>query len=106
MVSLAAELRQMSQSLKRLRAVVSLPKYSPPIPRPRAAAGDGWRDRVESDPSRSRRALQKGDRTSADSLRWNLDLVLDQRGADMADVPGGAGGCWHAATRARKPIGW
>src|ERR1019366_6426190 len=29
-----------------------------------------------------------GDRASADSLRWNLD----QRGADMADVPGGASG--------------
>src|ERR1019366_399063 len=33
-----------------------------------------------------------GDRPSADSLRWNLDLVLDQRGADMADLPGGASG--------------
>jgi hypothetical protein len=33
-----------------------------------------------------------GDRASADSLRWNLDLILDQRGADMADVPGGASG--------------
>jgi hypothetical protein len=29
---------------------------------------------------------------SADSLRWNLDLILDQRGADMADLPGGASG--------------
>ena len=33
-----------------------------------------------------------GDRASADSLRWNLDLVLDQRGADIADLPGGASG--------------
>src|ERR1035437_5034972 len=33
-----------------------------------------------------------GDRASADSLRWNLDLALDQRGADMADLPGGASG--------------
>jgi hypothetical protein len=33
-----------------------------------------------------------GDRASKDSLRWNLDLILDQRGADMADVPGGASG--------------
>ena len=33
-----------------------------------------------------------GDRASADSLRWNLDLVLDQRGADMADIPVGASG--------------
>jgi hypothetical protein len=30
-----------------------------------------------------------GDRASADSLRWNLDLLLDQRRADMADLPGG-----------------
>jgi hypothetical protein len=33
-----------------------------------------------------------GDRASADSFRWNLDLILDQRDADMADLPGGAGG--------------
>jgi hypothetical protein len=33
-----------------------------------------------------------GDRASADSLRWNLDLILDQRGADMADLPGGERG--------------
>jgi hypothetical protein len=33
-----------------------------------------------------------GDRASTDSLRWNLDLVLDQRGADIADLPGGASG--------------
>jgi hypothetical protein len=33
-----------------------------------------------------------GDRASADSLRWNLDLILDHRGADMADLPGGTSG--------------
>jgi hypothetical protein len=33
-----------------------------------------------------------GDRASADSLRWNLDLILDQRGADMAGLPVGASG--------------
>jgi hypothetical protein len=33
-----------------------------------------------------------GDRASADSLRWNLDLVLDQLGAEMADLPDGASG--------------
>jgi hypothetical protein len=33
---------QMSQALNRLRAMVSPPKYSPPMPRP--ATGDrGWR---------------------------------------------------------------
>ena len=33
-----------------------------------------------------------GDRASADSLRWNLDLILDHRGVDMIDLPGGASG--------------
>ena len=46
-----------------------------------------------------------GVRASADSLRWNLDLVLDQRGADRADVPGGTSGLLVATTRARKPFG-
>jgi hypothetical protein len=58
----------------------------------RRATAVGWRDRLESDPRRGRRALQKGDRASADALRWNLDLILDQRGADMADLPGGESG--------------
>jgi hypothetical protein len=73
-----------------------------------------------------------GDRASADSLRWNPDLILDQRGADMTDVPGGASGllvrdskgkeadrlitastpawsCWSrncAATSGRLPRSW
>ena len=37
-------------------------------------------------------------------VRWNLDLVPDQRGADMADMP--RLGCWCATARERKPIGW
>ena len=41
-----------------------------------------------------------------DRLRAGLELILDQRAADMADLPGGAsGGCWCAATRGRKPTG-
>jgi hypothetical protein len=53
-------LDQMSQALKRLRAMVSLPKYSPPKPRPPRATGDGWPDRVlTSQPfSRSRRVYR------------------------------------------------
>jgi hypothetical protein len=39
----AEELDQKSQALNRLRAMVSLPKYSPPMPRPRQATADGWR---------------------------------------------------------------
>jgi hypothetical protein len=39
-------------------------------------------------------------------LRADLGLVLDQQGADMADLPGGASGMWCATARGRKPIGW
>jgi hypothetical protein len=46
---------QMSQALNRLRAMLSLPKYSPPMPRPRQATAVGWRDRLESNPRRGRR---------------------------------------------------
>ena len=41
-----------------------------------------------------------------DRLRASLDLILDQKGADMADLPGGTSGMLVATTRARKPIGW
>ena len=41
-----------------------------------------------------------------DRLRSGLDLILDQRGVDMADIPGGASGLLVATTRARKPPGW
>src|SRR5450756_257491 len=57
----------------------------------RRATAVGWRDRVEWEPP-WQAAPQMGDRASADSLRWNLDLILDQRGADVADLPGGASG--------------
>ncbi|HEX7423058.1 MAG TPA: hypothetical protein VF311_04105 [Terriglobales bacterium] len=61
---------------------------APPDGRPRVDGVIG----LESDPRRGRRAPQMGDRASADALRWNLDLILDQRGADMADLPRGASG--------------
>jgi hypothetical protein len=54
------------------------------LPRPTLAGGVG------SEPWQA--APQMGERASADSLRWNLDLILDQRGADMAGLPGGASG--------------
>src|SRR5450759_3609173 len=57
----------------------------------RRATAVGWRDRLESEPP-WQAAPQMGDRASADSLGWNLDLILDQRGADMAGLPGGASG--------------
>jgi hypothetical protein len=47
-----------------------------------------------------------GDGASADSLRWNLDLVLGQRGADMADLPGGASGLLVRGYKGNEPIGW
>ena len=47
-----------------------------------------------------------GDRASADSLRGNLDLVLDQRVADMADLPDGAIGFPPKTSRARIVTLW
>jgi hypothetical protein len=63
----------MSQALDRLRAMVSLPKYFSPMPLP---------------PTVSARGEMAPFLAGASSL----DLILDQRGADMADLPGGASG--------------
>jgi hypothetical protein len=41
---------------------------------------------------RSRNSRVAALQTRWDRLRAGLDLVLDQRGADMADLPGGASG--------------
>jgi hypothetical protein len=41
-----------------------------------------------------------------DRLRARLDLILDQRGADMAHLPAAPAGCWCATTRGRKRPGW
>jgi hypothetical protein len=43
-----------------------------------------------------------GDRASADSLRWNPDLILDQRGADMGDLSGGASGLLMRGYKGKK----
>jgi hypothetical protein len=40
-----------------------------------------------------------------DRLRAGLDLILDQRGADMADLPGDASGLL-LRDKARKPTSW
>ena len=40
-----------------------------------------------------------------DRLRAGFETVLDERGAEMVDIPGGASGCWCAATRARTRPG-
>jgi hypothetical protein len=45
----------MSQALKRLRAMVSLPKYSRQCRGRRRATAVGWRDRLESDPHPGKR---------------------------------------------------
>jgi hypothetical protein len=58
------------------------------MPRPPTSDRVGWRNRLESEPP-WQAAPQMGDRASADSLRWNLDTILHQRGADMAMCPGG-----------------
>jgi hypothetical protein len=41
-----------------------------------------------------------------DRLRAGLDLILDQRGAGMADIPGAASGLLVRGYKARRPIGW
>jgi len=55
-------------------------------------------------PSRNARvrALQK----RWDRLRAGLELILDQRGADMADLPGGASGALVRDCKGRKPTDW
>jgi hypothetical protein len=35
-----------------------------------------------------------------------LDLILDQRGADMADLPGAASGMLCRNYKGKEPIGW
>jgi hypothetical protein len=41
-----------------------------------------------------------------DRLRVGLDLMLQERGADVVDPPGGASGMLCGTTRAGGPIGW
>jgi len=56
-----------------------------------AGTGSTFRRRHRSrdpEPQRPVAALQK----RCDRLRAGLDLILDQRRADMADLPGGASG--------------
>jgi hypothetical protein len=55
-----------------------------------------------SSPNARVAALQK----RWDYLRAGLELILDQRGADMVDVPGGASGLLVRHYKPRKPIGW
>jgi hypothetical protein len=69
----------MSQALNRLRAIVSLPKYSPPMPRPRRATAVGWRDRLESDPRR-RRQRDAGARLEGEGGRHVGDAHRPWRG--------------------------
>jgi hypothetical protein len=49
-------------------------------------------------------------RVAALQKRWDrlrAGLILDQRGADTADIPGDASKIQvRAATKERKPIGW
>jgi len=41
-----------------------------------------------------------------DRLRAGRELVLDQRGAGMADIPVGASGLLVRGYKGRKPTGW
>jgi hypothetical protein len=83
---------QMSQALNRLLAMVSLPKYSPPMPRP--PSGERGMDGVIGW-SRSR-AVAGGAAGGRPTLSRFFPLERGfgprLRGADMADLPGGASG--------------
>jgi hypothetical protein len=41
-----------------------------------------------------------------DRLRAGLDLILDQRGPTWPMCPAAPAGCWCAAKKAGKPLGW
>jgi glutamate-1-semialdehyde aminotransferase len=41
-----------------------------------------------------------------DRLRAGLERILQQRGADMAEVPGGASGMLCRDYTGKEPIGW
>jgi hypothetical protein len=61
---------QMSQALRRLRVMVRLPKYSPPMPcPPRRATADGWRDLLEWDPRRGKGVRCTPDLVSAQMVK-------------------------------------
>jgi hypothetical protein len=40
------------------------------------------------------------------AIAERLDLIFDQRGADMADLPGGASSFAGARRQGKEPIGW
>jgi hypothetical protein len=54
----------------------------------------------------SRNARVQARQKRWDYLRAGLDLILDQRGADMADLPGVPTGCSPGTTKARTRNGW
>jgi hypothetical protein len=73
----------MSQALNRPRGMERPPTYSPPMPRHPIG-------RPLSKPAAATRASRRFKRW--DRLRASLDLIPDQRGADMVDLPNGASG--------------
>jgi hypothetical protein len=59
----------------------------------------------------SRNPLPTNNRIAALQKRWDrlragLDLILDQRGGDMADLPGGASGMLVRGYKGKEPIDW
>jgi hypothetical protein len=71
-----------------------LPHNLPPGLDPRESRPPSFATRVA--------ALQK----RRDRPRADLDMILDQGGVDMADLPGGASGLLARDYKGRKPIGW
>lgn len=57
------------------------------------------------------RSAARNCRVAALQNRWDrprvgLDLILDQRGADMADLPGGASWLLRRGYKGKEPIDW
>jgi hypothetical protein len=68
---------------------------------------DGSASCIPPPPSRGRpRRARSGPPNAGTGPRAGLDLILDQRSADMADLPSGASGLLVRGYKARRPIGW
>jgi hypothetical protein len=81
----------MSQALNRLRATVSPPNYSPPMPHPPTATANGWRDRLEWDPRHGKGSFPILKRRRAQGSSPGYVRLANQR-----KTPSGGHHSWQA----------